>query len=115
VFDYTMDNEDNALDLAKDLYAAAKELDPKRPVNTADGVWGSPSGATAPLANPQDFRSVGFELFKIPLGTVLVFGQDFEHGFCRVRVSPVGVWLLQCSFLDRIWNSRMPTVFHDVV
>ena len=49
VFDYTMDNEDVSLNIAKDLYATAKQLDPSRPVNTADGIW----GATAVLPNPQ--------------------------------------------------------------
>jgi hypothetical protein len=48
-----MDNEDVNLDIAQSLYATAKSLDPSRPVNTADGVW----GATAKFANPQDFRS----------------------------------------------------------
>ena len=33
------DNEDVNLDIAHSLYATAKELDPSRPVNTADGVW----------------------------------------------------------------------------
>ena len=47
-----MDNEDVNLNIAKDLYATAKQLDPSRPVNTADGIW----GATAPMPNPQDFR-----------------------------------------------------------
>ena len=38
VFDYTMDNEDINLHFAKDWYSTAKQLDPPRPVNTADGV-----------------------------------------------------------------------------
>ena len=56
VFDYTMDNEDVNLlpSLATALHSAAKELDPGRLVNTADGIFGS---ATAPLPNPVDFRS----------------------------------------------------------
>ena len=58
------DNEDVKLDIAHSLYATAKQLDPSRPVNTADGVW----GATAKFANPQDFRSTGFALFDIPIG-----------------------------------------------
>ena len=60
----SQDNEDVNLDIAHSLYATAKQLDPSRPVNTADGVW----GATAKLANPQDFRSAGFALNDIPLG-----------------------------------------------
>jgi acyl-CoA synthetase (AMP-forming)/AMP-acid ligase II len=31
-------------------------------------------------------------------GTLLGFHHD---GFCRVRVSPIGLWLVQCLFLDR--------------
>ena len=40
----------------------AKQLDPTRLVNTADGVFGdhTASSATIQLTNPQDFRSAGF-------------------------------------------------------
>ena len=38
VFDYTMDNEDIGLHFAKEWYALAKQLDPPRLVNTADGA-----------------------------------------------------------------------------
>jgi hypothetical protein len=37
------DNEDIGLDIASDLYQTAKQLDPSRPVNTADGLWGNPA------------------------------------------------------------------------
>ena len=66
VFDYTMNNEDVAMQkpLAPDLYKLAKQLDPKRLVNTADGVFG---GNMGPLPNPTDFRSAGFALQTIPI------------------------------------------------
>lgn len=63
VFDYTMDNEDIGLDIAADLYKTAKQLDPSRLVNTADGVWPDP-GTCCPYT---DFQSHGFALNTIPI------------------------------------------------
>ena len=37
--DIPQDNEDVNLDIAHALYTIAKQLDPSRPVNTADGIW----------------------------------------------------------------------------
>jgi len=68
VFDYTMDNEDNSLRIAKKLYNISKSLDPTRPVNTADGLFVESAAATEKLENPQDFRPVTFELLQIPIG-----------------------------------------------
>ena len=52
--------------LASDLYALAKQLDPTRLVNTADGVFSHDgvSAATIKLTNPQDFRSAGAPLLE---------------------------------------------------
>eukprot|EP01043_Picozoa_sp_COSAG02_P000944 COSAG02_NODE_19_length_53976_cov_37.338512_26_plen_142_part_00 len=106
------DNEDVNLDIAHSLYAIAKQLDPSRPVNTADGIWCDTSlclfdqfeilefwdhlnmfvtdkvfvcfrGATATIANPQDFRSTGFALNTIPIGD--------PHQFSIAGVPPVPI------------------------
>lgn len=71
--------EDVNLDIAHSLYTTAKQLDPSRPVNTADGIW----GATAKFANPQDFRSTGFALNAIPIGD--------PHQFNIAGVPPVPI------------------------
>jgi len=73
VFDYTMDNEDINLPYAKALYKIAKSLDPSRPVNTADGLFGA---ATDAYPNPSDFRSVQFDIANIPMGRPHIFGID---------------------------------------
>lgn len=59
VFDYTMDNEDIYFHLAKQWYGMAKQLDPTRFVNTADGVCcgEGPLGKPGTVPGPVDFRS----------------------------------------------------------
>lgn len=69
VFDYTMNNEDVNQHDAPKLYAIAKALDPTRPVNTADGVWGLSS-------NPQDFLPKAFQVLQIPMGDPHQFHYD---------------------------------------
>jgi hypothetical protein len=65
VFDYTMDNEDMALDISPELRSIAKQLDPSRPVNTADGDWTQPAQETS---GRNDFESAAtFPLTSIPI------------------------------------------------
>eukprot|EP01052_Picozoa_sp_SAG31_P054562 SAG31_NODE_14597_length_797_cov_1.323782_1_plen_104_part_00 len=71
VYDYTMDNEDIGLDIAADLYKTAKQLDPTRLVNTADGVWPDP----AHCCPYTDFQSHGFALNTIPALDPHQFGK----------------------------------------
>ena len=68
-----MDNEDVGLHFAKQWYVIAKQLDPPRPVNTADGV--APTGT---LPNPVDFRSAFFPVGNIPLGDPHMYEIDGE-------------------------------------
>jgi len=72
------DNEFINLAIAPELYKTAKELDPDRFVNTADGVF---DGGAAKYPNPVDFRSTGFELRKLPLG---------DPGMFSVAGTPAG-------------------------
>jgi hypothetical protein len=37
----------------------------------------------------------------------LRYGARFHHGFCRVRASLIGLWLVRCSFSDGKLHSRM--------
>ena len=64
VFDYTMANEqpwntDTGVGIANRMYAAAKSLDPQRPVLTSDGMVPA-AGVLPNNFGPEDFRTTGF-------------------------------------------------------
>ena len=68
VFAWCMGNEmGSSSDIAPGLYALAKQLDPTRPVNDSDGLWGGPGDPT--WSRPTlDIAHVQFSEQTIPWG-----------------------------------------------
>jgi len=68
VFAWCMGNEmGSSSDIAPDLYASAKQLDPTRPVNDTDGLWGA-SGDPTWSRPTLDIAHVQFNEQTIPWG-----------------------------------------------
>lgn len=67
IFDWSMGNESIFIDITPELYRAAKELDPTRPVIDTDGLWGEGWLNGTADRETLDFFSLTFAINDIPL------------------------------------------------